>query len=72
MKGKTTLTVAVLLIGFALSFPSSVSTERIARMAIPASPAAFAAVNGIEMHYRVVGKGSPSLLMPGGVSGQHV
>lgn len=72
MKGKTTLTVAVLLIGFALSFPSSVSTERIARMAIPASPAAFAAVNGIEMHYRVVGKGSPILLIPGGLSDQHV
>lgn len=41
-------------------------------MAIPASPAAFAAVNGIEMHYRVVGKGSPILLIPGGLSDQHV
>ena len=72
MKGKTTLTIAALLIGFALSFPSPVSTERIARMTIPASPAAFAEVNGIEMYYRIVGKGAPILLIPGGLSDQHV
>ncbi|MHC5231564.1 alpha/beta fold hydrolase [Brucella sp. LJL56] len=72
MKGKTTLTIATLLIGFALSFPSPVSTERIARMTIPASPAAFAEVNGIQMYYRIVGKGSPILLIPGGLSDQHV
>lgn len=72
MKGKTTLTIAALLIGFALSFSSPVSTERIARMTIPASPAAFAQVNGIQMYYRIVGKGSPILLIPGGLSDQHV
>ena len=72
MKGKTTLTIAALLIGFALSFPSPVSTERIARMTIPASPAAFAEVNGIEMYYRIIGKGPPILLIPGGLSDQHV
>ncbi|MCH4541168.1 esterase [Ochrobactrum sp. POC9] len=72
MKGKTTLTIAALLVGFALSFPSPISTERIARMTIPASPAAFAEVNGIEMYYRIVGKGPPILLIPGGLSDQHV
>ena len=72
MKGKTTLTIAALLIGFVLSFPSPVSPERIARMTIPASPAAFAEVNGIEMYYRIVGEGSPILLIPGGLSDQHV
>ncbi|WP_176036454.1 alpha/beta fold hydrolase [Brucella tritici] len=72
MKGKTTLTIAALLVGFALSFPSPISTERIARMTIPASPAAFAEVNGIEMYYRTVGKGPPILLIPGGLSDQHV
>ncbi|MBR7650939.1 alpha/beta hydrolase [Brucella oryzae] len=72
MKGKTTLTIAALLIGFALSFPSPVSTERIARMTIPASPAAFAEVNGIQMYYRIIGKGPPILLIPGGLSDQHV
>lgn len=72
MKGKTTLTIAALLIGFVLSFPSTVSPERIARMTIPASPAAFAEVNGIEMYYRIVGEGSPILLIPGGLSDQHV
>ena len=72
MKGKTTLTLAALLIGFVLSFPSPVSPERIARMTIPASPAAFAEVNGIEMYYRIVGEGSPILLIPGGLSDQHV
>nr|WP_278422775.1 alpha/beta fold hydrolase [Brucella anthropi] len=72
MKGKTTLTIAALLIGFGLSFPSPVSPERIARMTIPASPAAFAEVNGIEMYYRIVGEGSPILLIPGGLSDQHV
>ncbi len=64
MKGKTTLTIAALLIGFVLSFPSPVSPERIARMTIPASPAVFAEVNGIEMYYRIVGEGSPILLIP--------
>ncbi|MBQ0710828.1 MULTISPECIES: alpha/beta hydrolase [unclassified Ochrobactrum] len=72
MKGKTTLTVAVLLIGFAFSFPSPVSTEKIARMTIPASPPAFADLNGIQMYYRIVGSGSPILLIPGGLSDQHV
>ncbi|MGK8638857.1 alpha/beta fold hydrolase [Brucella anthropi] len=72
MKGKTTSTIAALLIGFVLSFPSPVSPERIARMTIPASPAAFAEVNGIEMYYRIVGEGSPILLIPGGLSDQHV
>ncbi|MEL4376151.1 alpha/beta hydrolase [Brucella cytisi] len=72
MKGKTTLTIAALLIGFVLSFPSPVSPERIARMTIPASPAVFAEVNGIEMYYRIVGEGSPILLIPGGLSDQHV
>ncbi|MFB8340551.1 alpha/beta fold hydrolase [Brucella cytisi] len=72
MKGKTTLTIAALLIGFVLSFPFPVSPERIARMTIPASPAAFAEVNGIEMYYRIVGEGSPILLIPGGLSDQHV
>jgi pimeloyl-ACP methyl ester carboxylesterase len=72
MKGKTTLTIAALLIGFVLSFPSPVSPERIARMTIPASPAAFAEVNRIEMYYRIVGEGSPILLIPGGLSDQHV
>ncbi|RQP15739.1 MAG: alpha/beta fold hydrolase [Brucella intermedia] len=41
-------------------------------MAIPASPPTFAEVNGIEMYYRIVGKGSPILLIPGGLSDQHV
>ncbi|WP_273791956.1 alpha/beta fold hydrolase [Brucella anthropi] len=72
MKGKRTLTIAALLIGFALSFSSPVSTERVARMTILASPAAFAEVNGIEMYYRIVGKGPPILLIPGGLSDQHV
>lgn len=72
MKGKTTSTIAALLIGLVLSFPSPVSTEKVARMAIPASPPAFAEVNGIEMYYRIVGKGSPILLIPGGLSDQHV
>ncbi len=72
MKGKTTSTVAALLIGLVLSFPSPVSTEKVARMAIPASPPTFAEVNGIEMYYRIVGKGSPILLIPGGLSDQHV
>ena len=67
-----TLTIAALLTGFASSFPSPVSTERIARMAIPASLPAFAEVNGIEMYYRIVGKGPPILLIPGGLSDQHV
>nr|WP_196108714.1 MULTISPECIES: alpha/beta fold hydrolase [unclassified Ochrobactrum] len=72
MKGKTTSTIAALLIGLVLSFPSPVSTEKVARMAIPASPPTFAEVNGIEMYYRIVGKGSPILLIPGGLSDQHV
>ncbi len=66
------MTIAALLVGFALSFPSTVSTERIACMTIPASPAAFAEVNGIEMYYRIVGKGPPILLIAGGLSDQHV
>mgnify|MGYP002354884660 FL=1 len=41
-------------------------------MTILASPAAFAEVNGIEMYYRIVGKGPPILLIPGGLSDQHV
>jgi len=72
MRGKTTSTIAALLIGLVLSFPSPVSTEKVARMAIPASPPTFAEVNGIEMYYRIVGKGSPILLIPGGLSDQHV
>ncbi|KAB2710575.1 alpha/beta fold hydrolase [Brucella intermedia] len=72
MKGKTTSTIAALLIGLVLAFPSPVSTEKVARMAIPASPPTFAEVNGIEMYYRIVGKGSPILLIPGGLSDQHV
>ncbi|MEC6999535.1 hypothetical protein VXQ18_05905 [Brucella abortus] len=40
--------------------PSAVSVESHARMTIPASPAAFAEVNGIEMYYRVVGEGRRS------------
>ncbi|UXO83034.1 alpha/beta fold hydrolase [Brucella intermedia] len=72
MKGKTTSTIAALLIGLVLSFPSHVSTEKVARMAIPASPPTFAEVNGIEMYYRIAGKGSPILLIPGGLSDQHV
>ena len=72
MKGKTTSTIAALLIGLVLSFPSPVSTEKVTRMAIPASPPTFAEVNGIEMYYRIVGKGSPILLIPGGLSDQHV
>jgi len=63
--------VAVLL-GLAVLIPSAVSSERIARVTIPASPAAFAEVNGIEMYYRIVGKGPPILLVPGGLSDQHV
>lgn len=41
-------------------------------MTITASPASFASVNGIEMYYRVVGKGPPILLIHGGLSDQHV
>ncbi|NKC03447.1 alpha/beta fold hydrolase [Brucella haematophila] len=63
--------VAVVL-GLAVLIPSAVSSERIARVTIPASPAAFAEVNGIEMYYRTVGKGPPILLIPGGLSDQHV
>ena len=63
--------VAVVL-GLAVLIPSAVSSERIARVTIPASPAAFAEVNGIEMYYRIVGKGPPILLVPGGLSDQHV
>ncbi|NKB83192.1 alpha/beta fold hydrolase [Brucella grignonensis] len=82
MTGKTTLprsalwisTVgfSTLLFGFVAFFPSAVSFERAARMTITASPASFASVNGIEMYYRVVGKGSPILLIHGGLSDQHV
>jgi len=63
--------VAVVL-GLAVLIPSVVSSERIARVTIPALPAAFAEVNGIEMYYRIVGKGPPILLIPGGLSDQHV
>jgi len=63
--------VAVVL-GLVVLIPSAVSSERIARVTIPASPAAFAEVNGIEMYYRTVGKGPPILLIPGGLSDQHV
>ncbi|GAA5539705.1 MULTISPECIES: alpha/beta hydrolase [Brucella] len=59
-------------LGLAVLIPSAVSSERIARVTIPASPAAFAEVNGIEMYYRIVGKGPPILLIPGGLSDQHV
>jgi pimeloyl-ACP methyl ester carboxylesterase len=41
-------------------------------MTITATPASFASVNGIEMYYRVVGKGPPILLIHGGLSDQHV
>ncbi|MBJ6132600.1 alpha/beta fold hydrolase [Ochrobactrum sp. Q0168] len=63
--------IAVAL-GLAVLIPSAVSSERIARVTIPALPAAFAEVNGIEMYYRIVGKGPPILLIPGGLSDQHV
>ena len=59
-------------LGLAVLIPSAVSSERIARVTIPALPAAFAEVNGIEMYYRIVGKGPPILLIPGGLSDQHV
>ncbi|WP_425427590.1 alpha/beta fold hydrolase [Brucella pituitosa] len=82
MTGKTTLPRSVLwistlgfsalLFGFVTFFPSAVSLERAARMTITASPASFASVNGIEMYYRVVGKGPPILLIHGGLSDQHV
>ncbi|MND30125.1 AB hydrolase superfamily protein YdjP [compost metagenome] len=82
MTGKTTLPRSVLwistlgfsalLFGLVTFFPSAVSLERAARMTITASPASFASVNGIEMYYRVVGKGPPILLIHGGLSDQHV
>ncbi|CUW49695.1 putative hydrolase [Brucella vulpis] len=72
MKGKATLWIAGFALGLAAFFPSAVSVESHARMTIPASPAAFAEVNGIEMYYRVVGKGPPILLIHGGLSDQHV
>lgn len=72
MKSKGTLWIAGLVLGLTAFFPSAVSFERIARMTITASPASFASVNGIDMYYRVVGKGSPILLIHGGLSDQHV
>lgn len=72
MKGKAPLWVSGLALGLAAFHPSAVSLERAAHMTIPASPAAFAEVNGIEMYYRVVGKGPPILLIHGGLSNQHV
>lgn len=72
MKRRGTLWIAGLVIGLSASFPSAVSFERVARMTITASPASFASVNGIEMYYRVVGKGPPMLLIHGGLSDQHV
>ena len=68
----TTLGISALLFGFVVFFPSAVSLERAARMTITASPASFASINGIEMYYRVVGKGPPILLIHGGLSDQHV
>ncbi|OYR19787.1 alpha/beta fold hydrolase [Brucella thiophenivorans] len=72
MKSKGTLWIAGLVLGLTAFFPSAVSFERIARMTITAAPASFASVNGIEMYYRVVGKGPPILLIHGGLSDQHV
>lgn len=72
MKRKRTLWIAGLVLGLSAFFPSAVSFERIARMTITASPASFASVNGIDMYYRVIGKGSPILLIHGGLSDQHV
>ncbi|MEN5275437.1 alpha/beta hydrolase [Brucella sp. TWI432] len=72
MKAKATIRIAGLILGLALFLPSAVSFERISRMTITASPASFASVNGIEMYYRVVGKGPPILLIHGGLSDQHV
>lgn len=72
MKAKGAIGIAGLILGFALFFPSAVSFERTARMTITAAPASFASVNGIEMYYRVVGKGPPILLIHGGLSNQHV
>jgi len=72
MKAKGTIGIAGLIVGLALFFPSAVSFERVARMTITASPASFASVNGIEMYYRIVGKGPPILLIHGGLSDQHV
>ncbi len=62
----------VLAFGLAVALPSIVSSEGSFRVIIPASPSAFAAINGIEMHYRIIGKGSPILLIPGGLSDSHV
>lgn len=72
MTKKGTLWIAGLVLGLSAFFPSAVSFERVARMTITASPASFASVNGIEMYYRVVGKGPPILLIHGGLSDQHV
>lgn len=72
MKDKSTWTIAALLVGFALFFPSPVSSEKFARMTFPASPPAFAYLNGIQIYYRIAGSGSPILLIPGGLSDQHV
>ncbi len=72
MQGKVTIWIAGLILGLAAFFPSAVSFERFARMTIPASPAAFAQINGIEMYYRIVGEGPPILLIHGGLSDQHV
>ena len=71
MKGKATFLIMGLIFSSAVFFPSAVSLERFARVTIPASPAAYAQVNGIEMYYRIVGKGSPILLIPGGLSDSH-
>lgn len=60
-----------MLFGLTVFFASAVSQERVARMTITAEPAAFAAINGIDMYYRIVGKGSPILLIHGGLSDQH-
>ncbi|MFC7065685.1 alpha/beta fold hydrolase [Brucella rhizosphaerae] len=72
MKRKGTIWIAGLILGLGAFFPSAVSFERVARMTITASPASFASVNGIEMYYRVAGKGPPILLIHGGLSDQHV
>lgn len=48
--------------------PETLVLQKVQQMKISASPYAFADVNGIKMHYRVVGKGSPVLLIHGGLS----
>ncbi len=72
MTGTGIVRIAGLVLGLAAVPPAEIAPERSSCMSIPATPATFAEVNGIDMFYRVVGEGPPMLLIHGGLSDQHV